>query len=176
MRTKGHGVCRLPSDMRCVENHFRMSPDDIYFLYYIIIYKMTFFVNVPRYRISWLQIQRSRVQFLSSSESGTWSTQPREDNSGATEVGTKFRRQVAVAQSVYFACGLKATEFVCLFVCLLVGLRTHCGDHVTSFYPQTLALTSRTSGGLSVGIVHLPTRSHGVCLLVFRLFWDIALL
>jgi hypothetical protein len=30
----------------------------------------------------------------------------------STKVGTKFRRQVAVAQSVYFACGLRATEFV----------------------------------------------------------------
>jgi hypothetical protein len=30
----------------------------------------------------------------------------------STIVGIKFRRQVAVAQSVYFACGLKATEFL----------------------------------------------------------------
>jgi hypothetical protein len=29
------------------------------------------------------------------------------------KVDTTFRQQVAVAQSVYFACGLKATEFVC---------------------------------------------------------------
>jgi hypothetical protein len=29
-------------------------------------------------------------------------------------VGTKFRRHVAAAQSVWFACGLKVTEFVCL--------------------------------------------------------------
>jgi hypothetical protein len=41
---------------------------------------------------SWLQIQRSRVQFpalpdfLRSSGSGTGSTQPREDNSGATSI------------------------------------------------------------------------------------------
>jgi hypothetical protein len=28
------------------------------------------------------------------------------------KVGTKFRRQVAVAQSVEFACGLKATDFL----------------------------------------------------------------
>jgi hypothetical protein len=34
----------------------------------------------------------------------------------STEVGTKFRRQVAVAQSVYFAYRLRATEFVCCFV------------------------------------------------------------
>jgi hypothetical protein len=30
----------------------------------------------------------------------------------SAKVGTKFRRQVAVAQSVYFVCGLKAAEFV----------------------------------------------------------------
>jgi hypothetical protein len=30
----------------------------------------------------------------------------------STKVGTKFRQQVAVVQSVYFVCGLKATEFV----------------------------------------------------------------
>jgi hypothetical protein len=30
-------------------------------------------------------------------------------------------------------------------------------DHVTAFYPQKLALTSPTSGGRSVGIVHLQT-------------------
>jgi hypothetical protein len=32
----------------------------------------------------------------------------------STKVGTKFRRQVPVAQSVEFARGLRATEFVCL--------------------------------------------------------------
>jgi urea transporter len=30
----------------------------------------------------------------------------------STKVGTKFRRQVAVAQSVQFTCGLRSTEFV----------------------------------------------------------------
>jgi hypothetical protein len=35
----------------------------------------------------------------------------------STKVGTKFRRQVVVNQSVKFACGVRATEFVCLFVC-----------------------------------------------------------
>jgi hypothetical protein len=30
----------------------------------------------------------------------------------STKVGTKFRRQVAVAQLIMFACGLSATEFV----------------------------------------------------------------
>jgi hypothetical protein len=37
----------------------------------------------------------------------------------SAKVGTKFRRLVAVAQSVEFACRLKATEFVC-FVYLFV--------------------------------------------------------
>jgi hypothetical protein len=31
-----------------------------------------------------------------------------------------------------------------------------------TFYPQKLALTSLTSGGLSVGIVRLRTKDHGV--------------
>jgi hypothetical protein len=31
----------------------------------------------------------------------------------STKVGIKFRQQVVVGQSVEFACGLKATEFVC---------------------------------------------------------------
>jgi hypothetical protein len=36
------------------------------------------------------------------------------------KVGTKIRPPVSVAQSVYFACGLKATEFVCLCVSILI--------------------------------------------------------
>jgi hypothetical protein len=80
--------------------------------------------------------------FLSSSGSGMGSTYPRDDKWGATwkrslrsrklrliamgdpsrwpcdiplstKVDTKFRRQVSVDQSVWFACGLKATELVC---------------------------------------------------------------
>jgi hypothetical protein len=31
----------------------------------------------------------------------------------SAKVGTKFRREVAVGQSVYFACRLRATESVC---------------------------------------------------------------
>jgi hypothetical protein len=31
----------------------------------------------------------------------------------SAKIGTKFRQKVAVAQSVQFACGLKAMEFVC---------------------------------------------------------------
>jgi hypothetical protein len=34
----------------------------------------------------------------------------------STKVCAIIRRPLAVAQSVLFACGLKATEFVCLFV------------------------------------------------------------
>jgi hypothetical protein len=41
-----------------------------------------------------------------------------------------------------------------------VGIR--CADHSTPLYPQKLALTSLTSGGRSVGIVRLRTKSHGV--------------
>ena len=33
-----------------------------------------------------------------------------------------------------------------------------CADHVTSLYPQKLALTSPTGGGRSVGIVHSRTK------------------
>jgi hypothetical protein len=36
-------------------------------------------------------------------------------------------------------------------------------------YPQKLALTSLTSGGRSVGIVHLRTKSHGVFL--YNIWW-----
>jgi hypothetical protein len=38
-----------------------------------------------------------------------------------------------------------------------VGIR--CADHVTSLYPQKLALTSSTGGGRSVGIVHSRTKA-----------------
>jgi hypothetical protein len=36
------------------------------------------------------------------------------------KLALKFYQQLAVAQSVYFTCGLKDKEFVCLFVCLFV--------------------------------------------------------
>jgi hypothetical protein len=35
----------------------------------------------------------------------------------------------------------------------LTAVGTRCADHVTSLYPQKLALTSPTGGGRSVGIV-----------------------
>jgi hypothetical protein len=38
-----------------------------------------------------------------------------------------------------------------------MGMR--CTDHVTPLYPQTLALTSPTSGGCSVGIVCSRTQA-----------------
>jgi len=38
-----------------------------------------------------------------------------------------------------------------------VGIR--CADHVTSLYPQKLALTSSTGGGRSVGIVCSRTKA-----------------
>jgi len=92
-------------------------------------------------------MQRSRVRFpalpdfLSSSGSGTGSTQsrePREVNWGATWMkkssGSRSRKQRWTA----------------------VG--TRCADHVTPLYPQKLALTSPTGGGRSVRIVRVRTK------------------
>jgi hypothetical protein len=39
---------------------------------------------------------------------------------------------------------------------------TRCADHATPLYPQKLAITSPINGGLSVGVVRLQTKSHGV--------------
>jgi len=36
---------------------------------------------------------------------------------------------------------------------------TRCADHVTPLYPQKLALTWPTGGGLSVGIVRVRTKA-----------------
>ena len=93
----------------------------------------------------WLQIQRSRVRspalpdFLSSSGSGTGSTQPRKVNWGATWMkkssGSRSRKQ------------------------RLTAVGTRCADHVTPLYPQKLALTSPTVGGRSVGIVRVRTKA-----------------
>jgi hypothetical protein len=41
-----------------------------------------------------------------------------------------------------------------------VGIR--CADHATPSIRKMLALTSPTGGGLSVGIVRLRTKGHGV--------------
>jgi hypothetical protein len=48
----------------------------------------------------------------------------------------------------------------------LTVVRTRCADHAIPIYPQKLALTSSTSGGSSIGIVRLRTKSHGVGWLV----------
>ena len=86
----------------------------------------------------WLQIQRSRVRFpalpdfLSSSGSGTGSTQPREVNWGATWIKSS-------------GSGLENRDWTA------VGNR--CADHVTPLYLQKLVLTSSTGSGRSVGIV-----------------------
>ena len=88
-------------------------------------------------------MQRSRVRytalpdFLSSSGSETGSTQPREVNWGATGIkssgsGPENR---------------------------LTAVEIRCADHVTSLYPQKMALTSPTGGGRSVGIVRSRTKA-----------------
>jgi hypothetical protein len=104
---------------------------------------------------SWLQIQRSRVRipalphFLRSGGSGTGSTQPREDNWGAT-----WMEKVAAP--------------------VLKSEINGRGDPLRwprdTLYRQKLALILPTSGGRSVGIVRLLTKSHGV-LVFFSLVW-----
>ena len=102
----------------------------------------------------WLQIQRSRVRFpalpdfLSSSGSGTGSTQPREINWGATWI-----KKVA-------APGLEKQR--------LTAVGTRCADHVTPLYPQKLALTSPTGGGRSVGIVRSRTKATEMYVLMIQ--------
>jgi hypothetical protein len=88
--------------------------------------------------VKWSEfLARSRVRFpalpdfLSSSGSGTWSTQPREDNWGAT-----WTKKVAAP--------VKRAELTAR------GIR--CADHATPPIRKKLALTSPTSGGRSVGI------------------------
>jgi hypothetical protein len=41
----------------------------------------------------------------------------------------------------------------------LTAVGTRCADHVTTLYPQKLALTSPTGGGSSVGIVRSRTKA-----------------
>ena len=43
-----------------------------------------------------------------------------------------------------------------------MGIR--CADHVTTLYPQKLALTSPTGGGRSVGIVRSRTKATEECI------------
>ena len=99
-------------------------------------------VRVSSYRYRGLGFDSRRYQiFLSSSGSGTGSSQPREPrevNWGATWIkssGSRSRKQ------------------------RLTAVGTRCADHVTPLYPQKLALTSPTGGGRSVGIVRSQTKA-----------------
>jgi hypothetical protein len=93
---------------------------------------------------SWQQIQRFRVRFpalpdlLRISGSGTGSTQPREDDWGATWIEKQRPR----------FCKIEINES---------------GDPLRwprdTLYPQKLALTSPTCGGRSVGIVRLRNKA-----------------
>ena len=93
----------------------------------------------------WLQIRRSRVRspalpdLLSSSGSGTGSTQPREvklrSYLNKKSRGSRFRKQ------------------------RLMAVGTRCANHVTPLYPQKLPLTSPTGGGRSVGMVRSRTKA-----------------
>jgi hypothetical protein len=49
----------------------------------------------------------------------------------------------------------------------LTAVRTLCVDHATPFCTQNFALVSPTSGGHSLGIGRLRSKSHGVCLFSF---------
>jgi hypothetical protein len=95
---------------------------------------------------SWLQIQRSRIQFsalldfLRSSGSWTESTQHREDNWGA--ISRKYRLRSRKPKL------------------MAVGIRY--ADHATPSIRKSSHWTTLTSGGRSVGIVCLRTIGDGV--------------
>jgi hypothetical protein len=65
---------------------------------------------------------------------------------------------------------MSAYEYMHAYLCMFSGLENRkingWGDPLRwphdTLYPQKLALTSLTSGGRSVGIVRLRTKSHGV--------------
>jgi hypothetical protein len=48
-----------------------------------------------------------------------------------------------------------------------MGIR--CADHATPLYSQTLAVSSLTDGGLSIGIVRSRTKATGLLLLLLLL-------
>jgi len=52
-------------------------------------------------------------------------------------------------------------------VILILKHGNRCADHVTSLYPQKLALTSPTGGGRSVGTVRLRTKATEFFLIYF---------
>ena len=56
----------------------------------------------------------------------------------------------------------------------LTAVGTRCADHVTSLYPQKLALTSPTGGGRSVGIVRVRTKATEFSFLVTVLIAQVA--
>jgi hypothetical protein len=120
---------------------------DIYMLYDIVWY-MWYMVRYMWWSTGqsfWLQIQRSRVRFpalpdfLSSSGSGTGSTQPREVSWGATSI-----KRISCSRS-------RKQRLTVVGIC--------CADHVTPLYPQKLALTSPIGGGRSFGIVRSRTKA-----------------
>jgi len=51
----------------------------------------------------------------------------------------------------------------------LTAVGTRCADHVTSLYPQKLALTSPTGGGSSVSIVRVRTKATEFSLRLFMM-------
>ena len=103
----------------------------------------------------WLQIRRSRVRspalpdFLSSSGSGTGSTQPREVNWGATWLNEKSSGSRSRKQR-------------------LTAVGTRCADHVTPLYPQKMALTSPNGGGRSVCRVRVRTKATEFRLVLYK--------
>jgi hypothetical protein len=98
----------------------------------------------------WLQIQRSRVRFptprnfLRSRGFGTESTQPHEDNWGATWLK---KERIRSRKTEINGCG-NSLRWLC-----------------NTLYPQMLALISPTSGGRWVGIVRLRTMATEFSLL-----------
>jgi hypothetical protein len=59
---------------------------------------------------TWFIVRSRKLRLTTVGDASRW---PR-DTPLSAKVGTKFRQQVAVAQSVWFACGLQASEFVFL--------------------------------------------------------------
>jgi hypothetical protein len=84
-------------------------------------------------------------------------------------------KPIAVAWTVF---ALSNTEIVgsnltrCMDVCVILLCSRFRTDHATPLYPQTLALTSPTSGGRSVGIVRSRTKATELVLLLPSLAWS----
>jgi hypothetical protein len=69
------------------------------------------------------QLRSRKLRLTTVGDPSRW---PR-DTLLSTKVGSKFRRKLAVAQAVYFSCGLRATEFVLflLFTLTIVAKYRH---------------------------------------------------